>query len=238
MASEWLGASVIDRSGAPIGTVTDVYLDDDSGEPEWLLVSAPGGGDGSFIPIEGADLDGERVRVAYAADQIADAPGAGADGVLTPEEEDAIYRHYGIGEEAGDAAAAPDTASGRRGAADDAMTRSEEELRLRKVRREAGKARLRKYVVTEEVRTKVPVTREEIRVEREPITDENVEDALRGPEISEAVHEVVLTEEDVVVEKQVVPKERVRLTKEAVVEEREVAEQVRREQIEVERADP
>ena len=225
MAPEWLGNAVVDRNGEPLGTVADVYVDDDTGEPEWLLVTAPGGSGGTFVPVAGADDVGDRIEVPFTSDHVAGAPGAGADGVLSPEEEQAIYAHYGL-----ETREETDV-----DAEDNAMTRSEEEIRLRKVRREAGRARLRKYVVTEEVRTTVPVTREEIRIEREPITPENIDAALRGPEISEAVHEVVLAEEDVVVEKQVVPKERVRLSKEAVTEEREIAEQVKREQIEVER---
>ena len=94
---------------------------------------------------------------------------------------------------------------------DDAMTRSEEELAVGTTTQERGRARLRKYVVTEQVETTVPVQREEVRVEREPITDANVDDATDGPDISEEEHEVVLDEEQVVVEKQVVPKERVRI---------------------------
>ena len=228
MATEWLGLPVVDRDRQPLGTVADIYVDDDTGEPEWLLVSPPGG-DPTFVPVASADDAGEQIEVPYTSDQVAGAPGAGADGVLSPEEEAAMYRHYGFEDEA----AGDEAAEGADG--DDAMTRSEEELRLRKVRREAGRARLRKYVVTEEVRTKVPVAREEVRIEREPITRDNIDAALSGPEISEAEHEVVLTEEQVVVEKHVVPKERVRLAKEEVVEEREIAEHVRREQIEVER---
>ena len=96
------------------------------------------------------------------------------------------------------------------------MTRSEEELRVGTTERERGRARLRKYVVTEQVERTVPVRREEVRVEREPITDANVDQAMDGPEISEEEHEVVLHEEEAVVEKRVVPKERVRLDKETV----------------------
>jgi len=68
---------------------------------------------------------------------------------------------------------------------DDAMTRSEEELRVGTARRERGRARLRKYVVTEQVQQTVPVRREEVRVEREPITDANVDRATSGPDISD-----------------------------------------------------
>jgi uncharacterized protein (TIGR02271 family) len=81
------------------------------------------------------------------------------------------------------------------------MTRSEEELRVGKAEREAGRARLKKYVVTENVTQTVPVQREEVRLEREPITDANVDPAASGPDISEAEHEVTLTEEQPVVEK-------------------------------------
>ena len=78
------------------------------------------------------------------------------------------------------------------------MTRSEEELRVGTAERETGRARLRKYVVEDEVTQTVPVRREEVRVEREPITDANVGDATSGPDISEEEHEVVLHEEEVV----------------------------------------
>jgi uncharacterized protein (TIGR02271 family) len=113
------------------------------------------------------------------------------------------------------------------------MTRSEEELRVGTAEREAGRVRLRKYVVEDEVTKTVPVRREEVRVEREPITDANVDDALDGPAISEEEHEVVLHEEEVVVDKRAVPKERVRLEKDAVTEEETVSETVRKEEIDV-----
>ena len=112
------------------------------------------------------------------------------------------------------------------------MTRSEEELRVGTRQREAGRARLRKYVVTENVTKTVPVSREEVVIEREPITDANRDAALDGPEISEDEQEVVLHEDEVVVDKDVVAKERVRLGKQEVTEDEQVTEQVRKEQIE------
>ena len=57
----------------------------------------------------------------------------------------------------------------------------------------------------------MPVTREEVRVEREPVTDANVDDARSGPEITESEHEVVTHEERPIVTTETVPKERVRL---------------------------
>ena len=115
---------------------------------------------------------------------------------------------------------------------DEAMTRSEEELRVGTTHRETGRARLHKYVETETVQETVPVEREEVRVEREPITDENIEQAMRGPDISEAEHEVTLHAEEPVVEKRTVPKERVRLDKETVSDEETVNQEVRKERIE------
>jgi uncharacterized protein (TIGR02271 family) len=111
------------------------------------------------------------------------------------------------------------------------MTRSEEELQVGKQSREAGRVRLRKYVVTEEETRTVPVTKEKVRVEREPITDANVGKAMSGPDISDEEHEVVLHEEEPVVSKKAVPKERVRLDTETVTEERQVTEEVRKERI-------
>ena len=119
------------------------------------------------------------------------------------------------------------------GGADEAMTRSEEELRVGTTERESGRVRLRKYVETEDVQETVPVRREEARVEREPITDDNLDEATSGPEISEGEHEVVLHEEEVVADKRAVPKERIRLEKDQATEEREVSDSVRKERIDV-----
>ena len=80
----------------------------------------------------------------------------------------------------------------------------------------------------------VPVRKEKAVLESEPITEDNVEAATSGPDISEEEHEVVLSEEDVVVEKKTVPKERVRLGKETEITEEEVSEEVRKERIETE----
>ena len=115
---------------------------------------------------------------------------------------------------------------------DEAMTRSEERLHVGTESVQAGRARLRKYVVTENVTQTVPVSHEEVRVEREPITDANRDAALDGPAISEEEHEVTLNAERPVTEKEAVPVERVRLGTETVTEQAEVNDQVRKEQIE------
>ena len=113
------------------------------------------------------------------------------------------------------------------------MTRSEEHLQVGTQQVEAGRARLRKYVVTEQQSVTVPVSREEVRVEREPITDANRGDALDGPDISEEEHEVVLHAEQPVVDTEAVPVERVRLGTETVTEQQTVSGEVRKEQVEL-----
>jgi uncharacterized protein (TIGR02271 family) len=82
------------------------------------------------------------------------------------------------------------------------------------------------------VTTTVPVSHEEVRIEREPITDANIGNALDGPAISEEEHEVVLHAERPVVAKEAVPVERVRLDTELVTEQETVTDTVRKEQIE------
>jgi uncharacterized protein (TIGR02271 family) len=113
------------------------------------------------------------------------------------------------------------------------MTRSEERLSVGTRSEEVGRARLRKYVVTENVTETVPVSREEVRVEREPITEANIGNAMDGPAISEEEHEVTLHAERPVVAKEAVPVERVRLDKETVTEHETVSEGLRKEEIEV-----
>jgi uncharacterized protein (TIGR02271 family) len=190
------------------------------------------------VPLAQATQTGEEVRVPYDKQLVKDAPRVDPDQHLSEAEERQVWRHYGLDydrttrrrptgrDAAGRETSGPTT--------DDAMTRSEEELRVGTTQRERGRARLRKYVTTETRQVTVPVQREELRVEREPITDANRDAAVSGPEISEEEHEVTLREEEPVVEKRVVPRERVRLDTETVTDERQVAEEVRKEQIEVE----
>jgi uncharacterized protein (TIGR02271 family) len=230
------GGTVLDKSGAKIGSVQDIYLDDRSGEPEWVLVSTGWvGNKGTFVPLQNASQQGNDIVVPYDEDFVKGAPTMDPDGQLTPQEENQLYEYYGL---AGLGAQADvtdrDTTAGTGRGTDDAMTRSEEELHVGTEQRERGRARLRKYVVTEEVTKTVPVQREEVRLEREPITDENVDEAVSGPEITDSEHEVVLREEEPVVEKRTVPKERVRLEKDKVTDEARVSEEVRKEQIDTE----
>jgi uncharacterized protein (TIGR02271 family) len=246
----WQGRTMVDPAGDKLGTIDAIYLDDETGQPEWATVtSGLFTAKTTFVPLAQARDTGDSVQVPYDKQQVSDAPSMEADGRLSQDDEAELYRHYGLdyNEHRSDSGLPAGTAVDTRGdtvgrdtsgpTTDDAMTRSEEELQVGTETRERGRARLRKYVTTEQQTVTVPVSREEVRVEREPITDANLDDATSGPEISEEKHEVTLREEEVVVDKRAVPKERVRMDTETVTEERQVSEEVRKEQIEVDGQD-
>lgn len=113
------------------------------------------------------------------------------------------------------------------------MTRSEERLNISKENVATGRVRLRKHIVTEQQNITVPVQREEVRLEREPITDQNVGGAVSGPDLTEDEKNVTLHEERVVVNKETVPVERVHLGKETVTDQQNVSEEVAHEEIEL-----
>lgn len=234
--TEWTGRPLISESGDKIGKIDEIYLDEQTGQPEWLSVNTGlFGSNVSFVPLaEATPRDGE-VVVPFGKDKVKDAPNATPDGRLSQQEEAELYRHYGM--EYSELTSDSGLPEGRKRDAsrDDAMTRSEEELRVGKTSHEAGRVRLRKWVDTEHVSTTVPVTREEVHIEREPITDKNIDAAMSGPDIAEREHEVVLNEERAVADTEVVPKERVRLEKDQMTEEEKVEADLRKEEIGLER---
>jgi uncharacterized protein (TIGR02271 family) len=254
-----IGSTAVGPQGK-LGKVGEIYLDDQTGRPEWATVrTGLFGTKEAFVPLAEATISGDELRIPYDKDKVTNSPHHDVEGHLSPSEEADLYRYYGLGgtqsiADAVGTARGPEltdtttdtttdsTTGNTHGTVghdtsgpttDDAMTRSEERLTVGTQRVESGVARLRKYVVTENVSETVPVSREEIRVEREPITDANVGNALEGPAISEEEHEVVLHAERPVVAKEAVPVERVRLDTETVTEQETVSDTVRKEQIEL-----
>ena len=242
-----VGRTVVDSSGDKIGKVGQVYINDQSGQPEWLTVSTGMfGSKESFVPLYGSDTSGEQIIAGVSKDVVKDAPNIDPDGHTDEGEQQALYDYYAgqLGwdtstdePQASEQSTDPDGQSGVEGrdtsgpTTDDAMTRSEERMNVGTETVEAGRARLRKYVVTENVTTTVPVSHEEVRLEREPITDANRDSAMAGGDITEEEHEVTLQAERPVVTTETVPVERVRLGKETVTEQQEVSGQIRKEQI-------
>jgi uncharacterized protein (TIGR02271 family) len=251
--TDLVGSTAIDADGEKVGKVGQIYLDDATGQPAWVTVSTGlFGMRESLAPLYNARPGHGEVHLAVTKQMIKDAPNVDADDHLAESEVDTLYQHYAgyldpsVARTGADQPGNGDYTSGRAGTAgyddrggtagyddagvagtrghdtsgpntDDAMTRSED--------------RLRKYVVTEPVSTTVPVSHEEVRIEREPVTDANAGAAMSGPDISEEEHEVTLRAERPVVDKEAVPVERVRLGTETVTEEHQVNEEVRKEQI-------
>ena len=263
---------VVDQDGEKVGKVGQVYLEDSTGEPAWVTVKTGlFGTSESFVPLQGATVQDQEVRVPYTKDQVKDAPRVEEDGHISVEEERELFSYYGGRDgqkNANNGAPATrdqedtrtgttsrtdtgtgmtdrtDTAAGADGTgrgtydtdSDASMVRSEEQLNVGTEKVTTGKARLRKYVVTEHVTKTVPVQREEVRIEREPL-DTQDRDRLSGADLGEDEQEVTLTEDQVVVDKETVPVEEVRLDTDTVTEEQQVSDEVRKEQIDTDLPD-
>jgi len=223
------GQTAVDVNGAKLGKIGQIYVDDRTGQPLWVTITTGMfGTKQSFAPLHGSRPDGGDLHLAVTKDMVTDAPGVEADGHIEDSENEALYTYYDGYLGGRDGIQGHDTSGP---ATDDAMTRSEERLHVGTEQADAGRARLRKYVVTENVTQTVPVSHEEVRLEREPITGANRGAAVSGSGISEDEHEVTLRAERPVVTKETVPVERVRLGTETVTEDHEVSETLRKEQI-------
>jgi len=283
-ARQTIGNTAYSSDGDKIGKVGQLFLDDQTGRPEFITVNTGlFGTKETYIPIADATFSGDRLTVPFSKDKVKGAPNVDAEGGhLDPSEEQRLYEYYGlhydsgvdsgyqsgvgtgtaghdtIGHDTTDHDTADRTLSGTDTGTnrlagdgrtdthgdihavghdtsgpttDDAMTRSEERLQVGTTRQEAGRVRLRKYVTTEQETHTVPVRKERAVLEREPITDATIGDATSGPDISEEEHEVVLSEERVMVNKTTEPVERVRLGTETVTDQETVTEEVRKEHI-------
>ena len=232
-----IGAEVIGSDDSKIGTIGQIYVDSTTNSPSWATINTGlFGMSESFAPLDTADWDGHVLRVAFEKSFVKAAPRVENDGKMDSAEEDALYQYYGINTPSRnpntsqhDAHTEGYDTSGP--TTDDAMTRSEEQLHVDTEQVSAGRARLRKHIVTENQTITVPVSHEEVTLEREPITNANAGKATAGPDLSEEEHEIQLTEERVVINKETVPVERVRLGTETVTEEQQVTEDVRKEKI-------
>ena len=233
-----LSSTAYGSDGDKIGKVEQVFLDDNSGEPTFLTVNTGlFGAKENFVPVKGARQDGDRVVLPYTKDVIKDAPKVDADQHLSPAEEEELYRYYEMNFDDGRGAGHDRDRAGvdqdRHVAAGEnaSVTRHEERLNVGTQEREAGQARLRKYVVTDHETVDVPVEREEVTVERTPL---NGTEAHAGTgRIGEEEVDVTLHEERPVVEKEAVAVEEVGLNKQTVRETQRVEADVQKEQVDV-----
>jgi hypothetical protein len=210
--------NILSTEGGKIGSLGQVYADDDNGRPTWVTArTGLFGSSESFIPLEGARVAGADIVVPYSKDQVKNAPRVDAEGHLDPAEEDRLYEHYQLngtltyteartghtadsGQTAGRSAAGlsaterdagfavagdgetynavqeTETAGPRTSGLGDggAMTRSEERVNVGTESQAAARARLRKYVVTENAAQTV-----DEQVRRERTETDGVEDTRR-----------------------------------------------------------
>ena len=281
-------ATAYDKAGEKLGSVKEVFVDEQTGQPTFVEVNhGLFGMNSSLVPLRGHDFNGDDLKLAFSKDRIEDAPDFDSDKPLTPEAQSDIFKHYNLenaqdvttyrdertgtttgagvagagagvagagvaGAGAGahakdetgttdrvetDRAAATDTTAGATAGHnitnnDGELIRSEERLDVNKERVATGEARLRKYVVTDTETVEVPVEREEVRVERTPISEADAANftGTIGDNTTEEAS-VTLHEERVNVEKKTVPVEKVNLSKETIQDTETHTEELRKEQI-------
>src|ERR671921_1055858 len=191
----------------------------------------------SLIPWEltRADEQGRRIEVSVEKAQVKEGPSFNDDEDITPQYENEVRSHYGVGGSSQESAEPTN-----RGAYGDyygdedelRVQRIEEELRAGTREREAGALRVRKRVRTDREQLRVPTRHEEVSVERVPVEGREASEA----EIGEDEVTMPVTEEEVVVEKRPVVKEELRIRKDVVLDEEVVEEDVRKEEVDVEDA--
>ena len=192
---------VYDGLGNKIGTIGQVYVDDETGQPNWVTVRTELFGLAeSFAPLDGDGLKGGDLYLLPGQFDVKGAPRIDPDGSLTPDGEQQLDRrcassnagaeHYVVGGGSTVDGAAPAAVSESDPATNQPPRRAEthrstdrstpkpihrsphDDARTEGEINGGRRLRLRKYVVTEEVSVTVPVQREKVRLEPEPSDDD------------------------------------------------------------------
>jgi hypothetical protein len=124
----WRALAIVDRDGTTVGTISEFYLDRETGHPTWALVNTGlFGTTQTFVPLVHATEIADGLQVPYEKRHIKDTPRVDLHDELSPDEEAALFAHYGVeyepaAEEPADAeategavhavTAGPDTAEG------------------------------------------------------------------------------------------------------------------------------
>src|SRR5215469_6541852 len=256
-AEDRLGARVTGADGTVLGTVEQVFRDDVDGTPAWARVRA--GKSGRFVPLGSSQVTAEGLSVPFDSQKILSGPDIDAGQHMSAQQAEELSRYYGliVPTQQSRERMAEDTAEQQQGTSEqqgtsqqqetsqmqagqempgeqtggsDWLIRQEERIQVGKEMLETGRVRLHKYVDTESIEQPVHLYREDFEIERIPISGgEPVSGTLE-----EGVQEIVLHEERVVLRKELVPVERVRLRTKRTATDSTVRDQVRRERIEVE----
>lgn len=245
-------ATAYDEHGEKLGAVKEIFVDDRSGQPTFVEVGhGLFGMSSSVVPLRGHTVNNDELRLAFGKDRIKDAPNMDVNNALTPADQNLVYEHFGLTGEADtmrydtahddrhrDHHVEPERTTESTVDHDrNSLVRSEERLTVDKDRVQTGEARLRKYVVSDTETVEVPVTREEVRVERTPIDGTARQGGLSRTALGEEEASVTLHEERVTVNKETVPVEEVSLEKDRVRDTKKLSEDVRKEKIDIDGLD-
>jgi uncharacterized protein (TIGR02271 family) len=243
-AEDLLGARVTGADGKVVGTVEQVFRDDVDGTPAWARVRA--GKTGRFVPLGSSQVTPDGLSVPFDSQKILSGPDIEAGQHMSAAQAEELSRYYGLivpaqqprgplaeeteQRQVSEQMRAGEQLQGEEARGSDWLIRQEERIQVGKEMLETGRVRLHKYVDTESIEQPVHLFREDFEIERIPISgDESVSGALE-----EGVQEIVLHEERVVLRKEMVPVERVRLRTRQVATDSTVRDEIRRERIEVE----
>ena len=143
----WRGRDVIDQEGRAVGVITDLYVDDLTGRPEWAVVrTGLFGRRVTFVPLSQAALHGLRVQIPYGQGHIQQAPTIDPGGHLDAEDEERLYQHYGL-----DYGVAPAGGSGPAGADSEFIAPATDKVETRpSAARAGGRRRLRRHVAEQD----------------------------------------------------------------------------------------
>jgi uncharacterized protein (TIGR02271 family) len=220
------GQPVYASDGAKLGQIEDVFLDNETGRPEWIgLSSGLFGTKRAVVPVAGITRAEDGFRIPYTEAQVKETPDIDSD-EISQETESRLYSIYGL--EYSERRSDTGLPEGGESVGEGDLVRSEEELQVGKRGVETGRARLRKWVETEPVEMDVELQRETARVTREPI-----DEPVSGGQLGEEEVEIPLRVEEPVVEKQTVARERVGLEKDVETETETVSEDVRKERVDI-----
>lgn len=256
-AEDLLGARVTGADGKVVGTVEQVFRDDVDGTPAWARVRA--GKTGRFVPLGSSQVTAEGLSVPFDSQKILSGPEIDAGQHMSAAQAEELSRYYGlvVPTQQSRGRMAEETAEQQRVAGEQQVTsqervttrepageempggetggsdwliRQEERIQVGKEMLETGRVRLHKYVDTESIEQPVHLYREDFEIERIPISGT---ERMSGT-LEEGMQEIVLHEERVVLRKELVPVERVRLRTKRVATDSTVRDEIRRERIEVE----
>jgi PRC-barrel domain len=93
----WRALAIVDRNGTTVGTISEFYLDRETGYPTWALVDTGlFGSNQTFVPLVHATEIDDGLQVPYEKRHIKDAPRVELHDELSPDEEATLFGHYGV----------------------------------------------------------------------------------------------------------------------------------------------